>query len=200
MSRIPPARTPIDRARVHIKALMEETKHQASEAPLSVETFLSGMLSGLAASVEILDGGTAEKSMELMAQRLAAAIGQAYLDGKLPPHPEPGAAVDEDQTLKWTRRESLLVLLTRLQRGGSLPEDEARTLRHHVETEMREADTARAVAAGNLRHVKALVPELEQAQAVIARLRALLPDNPSDDLRAPSIVPGGLRAILNEAT
>lgn len=87
MSRIPPARTPNDRVRTHIKALIEETKHQAEDAPLPVKSFLSGMLSGLAASVEILDGGTAEKSLELMAQRLTAAIGQAYLDGKLPPQP-----------------------------------------------------------------------------------------------------------------
>lgn len=53
-------------------------------------------------------------------------------------------AADEDQALRWARRESLLVLLSRLQRGRTLTEDEARTLRHHVETEMRDADTARA--------------------------------------------------------
>lgn len=97
MSRIPPARTPNDRVRTHIKALIEETKHQAEDAPLPVKSFLSGMLSGLAASVEILDGGTAEKSLELMAQRLTAAIGQAYLDGKLPP--QPPTAPDADRQL-----------------------------------------------------------------------------------------------------
>jgi hypothetical protein len=55
-------------------------------------------------------------------------------------------AADEDQALRWARRESLLVLLTRLQRGRTLTEDEAETLRHHVETEIREADTARTEA------------------------------------------------------
>ncbi|MEU6535548.1 hypothetical protein [Streptomyces sp. NPDC047000] len=80
------------RARAHIKDLIEEAKHQAETAPEPAHMFFSGMLSGLAASVEILDGGTAEKSLELMAQRLAAAIGQAYIDGKLPPHPPAGPA------------------------------------------------------------------------------------------------------------
>ncbi|MFC9465186.1 hypothetical protein [Streptomyces coelicoflavus] len=65
----------------------------------------------------------------------------------------------DDDTLRFMRRESLLVLLTRLQRGRALTEDEAGTLRHHVETEIREANTARA--------------ELEQAQAAIERVRAL---------------------------
>lgn len=80
---------------------------------------------------------------------------------------------DDEQTLRWARRESLLVLLTRLERGRPLTADEARTLRHHVETELREADTARAVARSNLHHVKTIVPELEQAQAAIERVRTL---------------------------
>lgn len=83
-----------NRARTHIKALIDELKHQATNAPGHAQMFLSGMLSGLAASVEILDGGTAEKSMELMVQRLSAAIGEAYLAGKLPAQP-PGVALDE---------------------------------------------------------------------------------------------------------
>ncbi|MGM9380315.1 hypothetical protein [Streptomyces antibioticus] len=89
----------------------------------------------------------------------------------------PVSVADEDG-LRFHRRESLLVLLTRLQRGRSLSEAEADTLRQHVETEIREANTARAVAAGNKRHVQAIVPEinrlateLEQAQAVITRVR-----------------------------
>lgn len=45
-----------------------------------------------------------------------------------------------EQTLRWLRRESLLVLLTRISRGRLFGEDEARTLRTYVETEMREAD------------------------------------------------------------
>jgi hypothetical protein len=108
-------------------------------------------------------------------------------------------AADEDQALKWARRESLLVLLTRLQRGRTLTEDEARTLRHHVETEMREADTARAVARGNRQHVQTIVPEIDrlaaeledaeqradgfrvqrdQAQAATERVRKALDDRP----------------------
>ncbi|NUP16603.1 MAG: hypothetical protein HOZ81_10940 [Streptomyces sp.] len=81
-------------------------------------------------------------------------------------------AADEDHALRWARRESLLVLLTRLQRGRTLTEDETRTLRHHVETEIREADTARSVAAGNKRHVQVMYGELTQAQAAIERVRA----------------------------
>ncbi|MFF7313365.1 hypothetical protein [Streptomyces sp. NPDC008137] len=76
---------------------------------------------------------------------------------------------DEEQTLRLLRRESLLVLLTRLQRGRTLTETEADALRQHVETEIREADTARSVARSNLRHVKTIVPELEQAQAELQR-------------------------------
>ncbi|MFI8531768.1 hypothetical protein ACIGMX_16200 [Streptomyces aquilus] len=56
---------------------------------------------------------------------------------------EPAQAADEEQTLRLLRRESLLVLLTRLQRGRSLSETEADALRQHVETEIREANTAR---------------------------------------------------------
>ncbi|MFJ8110450.1 hypothetical protein [Streptomyces sp. NPDC096132] len=91
---------------------------------------------------------------------------------------------EAEQLLRWGRRESLLVLVTRIQRGRTLTDDEARTLREHVEMEMREAETARAVAAGNLKHVRILIPELEQAQAAIGRAedlaarwdRALAPD------------------------
>lgn len=84
-------------------------------------------------------------------------------------------AADEDQTLKWARRESLLVLLTRLQRGRTLTAEEAGTLRQHVETEIREADTARSVAAGNKRHVQVMYGELEQTRVDLqaqAELRA----------------------------
>lgn len=76
-----------DRARNHIKALIEETKRQASTAPEPAQTFLSGMMTGLASAVEILNGGSAEGSLERVAQRLEAAIGKAYLDGKLPAKP-----------------------------------------------------------------------------------------------------------------
>ncbi|MEU9921910.1 hypothetical protein AB0H51_11535 [Streptomyces griseoluteus] len=60
--------------------------------------------------------------------------------------PPDRAAADGDDTLRWLRRESLLVLLTRLQRGRTLTEDDAGMLRQHVETEMCEANVARADA------------------------------------------------------
>ncbi|MEU7381529.1 hypothetical protein AB0A91_16305 [Streptomyces sp. NPDC042207] len=109
----------------------------------------------------------------------------------------PAPAADED-ALRTTRRDSLLVLLSRAGRGVLKP-DEGALLRQHVEAEIRDADTARAVAAGNKRHVRMLVPEidrltaeledaeqradgfrteLEQAQAAIERVRAAIADRP----------------------
>jgi len=85
----------------------------------------------------------------------------------------PAAAADEDETIRWSRRESLGILLSRADRSVLSPA-EGRMIRKHVEHEMREADTARAVARSNLRHVKAIVPELEQAQAAIERVRHLV--------------------------
>lgn len=81
-------------------------------------------------------------------------------------------AADEEQSLRLLRRESLLVLLTRLQRGRTLSEEEAVTLRHHVETEIREANTARSVAASNKRHVQMIVPEIESLTAELKREQA----------------------------
>jgi hypothetical protein len=82
-------RLPIDqRARNHIKALAQETKHQLDQpTDPAIAMFLSGIVSGLAAAVQILDGGTAESALETMYQRLTAAVGQAYLDGKLGQQP-----------------------------------------------------------------------------------------------------------------
>jgi len=87
MSRPTPGRTVDARARTHIKALIDEAKHQTASAPAPAQMFFGGMLSGLAAALEILNGGTAEGSMETIVNRLSAAIGQAYLDGQLPPQP-----------------------------------------------------------------------------------------------------------------
>jgi hypothetical protein len=89
---------------------------------------------------------------------------------------------DEEQTLRLLRRESLLVLLTRLQRGRSLSDAEAGTLRQHVETEIREADTARlsaeladAVTAETKRLLERRTTTLrecaERAEAAIERVR-----------------------------
>lgn len=78
----------------------------------------------------------------------------------------------EEEARRANRRDSLYNLLARLQRGGMTAEEKV-ALRQHVEAEMRDADTARSVAAGNKRHVQLIVPDLERAQAAIARVRAL---------------------------
>jgi hypothetical protein len=69
----------------------------------------------------------------------------------------------DDEAQRTERRASLRNLLDRADRNHWLLPDEARMLREHVEAEVRESDTARAVARSNLRHVKTIVPELEQA-------------------------------------
>lgn len=109
-------------------------------------------------------------------QELTSMVG-AFVDAQV----QHARAADEEQSLRLLRRESLLVLLTRLQRGRTLSEEEAGTLRHHVETEIREADTAREVARSNRRHVQhlageidRLTAEVEQAQAAIERVRNYL--------------------------
>lgn len=72
-------------------------------------------------------------------------------------------AADEDAQ-RTTRRASLHNLIVRATQGA-LTTDESAMLWHHVEAEQREADTARAVAAGNKRHVQLLTPALERAEA-----------------------------------
>ncbi|WP_318202933.1 hypothetical protein [Streptomyces sp. SCL15-4] len=76
--------------RTHIKALADEMKrHLAAPAAAPAQVFLSGMLTGLASAIEILDGRTAEQAAETVEQRLAAAVGRAYIDGKLGEQPAP---------------------------------------------------------------------------------------------------------------
>ncbi|MEH0428815.1 hypothetical protein QBB34_21270 [Streptomyces stelliscabiei] len=87
-------------ARTHIKALMEELRAQASDCPLPARLFLSGLLAGLSAAVKILDGGTAEKALEEMVQRLSSAVGEVSLAGQLPsqspsPDTEPRRQLDD---------------------------------------------------------------------------------------------------------
>ncbi|GGW15821.1 hypothetical protein GCM10018980_51390 [Streptomyces capoamus] len=84
---------------------------------------------------------------------------------------------DDADAQRTARRISLRNLLGRAAAG--LTPDEDALLRQHTEAEIREADTARAVARSNLRHVQTIVPEidrlaaeLEQAQAAIERVRA----------------------------
>lgn len=90
------------------------------------------------------------------------------------------APAADDQTLRWARRESLLVLLIRLQRGRTLTEAEARALRQHVETEMHEGEQAREqlakaqraadLLAGAHRRAEEYEQERDQAIAVLAEV------------------------------
>ena len=98
------------------------------------------------------------------ARAVADASSAEQADFALAPTP-----TDED-ALRAARRDSLLVLLSRAERGVLKPH-EAELLRNHVEAEIHEGNTSRSVARSNLRHVKTLVPELEQAQGAIERVR-----------------------------
>lgn len=90
MSQPTPTRPGDDRARTHIKALATEAKVLTEgTAGATAMAFGSGMLTGLAASVQVLDGDSAEAAMETIVRRLEASIGKAYLDGSLPPTPPP---------------------------------------------------------------------------------------------------------------
>jgi hypothetical protein len=86
---------------------------------------------------------------------------------------EEATTPDDADALRTARRDSVLVLLSCASRGVLTP-DEGALLRQHVEAEMRDADTARTVAAGNKRHVQVMYAELEQAQAAIERVREAL--------------------------
>lgn len=92
----------------------------------------------------------------------------------------PSAAVVEAQpdAAGYEFREALLVLLSRAARGV-LTDDEGPLLRQHVEHLLADRDrladrvaTLEHVAAGNKRHVQIIAPELEQAEAALARVRA----------------------------
>lgn len=76
---------------------------------------------------------------------------------------QPAPADDEEQQ-RTTRRASLRNLLDRTARGHALQPQEADALRQHVDSEVREHDTMRAVAAGNKRHVQMLYADLQEAQ------------------------------------
>ncbi|MGC5239039.1 hypothetical protein ACPXCH_04575 [Streptomyces albogriseolus] len=74
-----------DHARTHIKAMIDALKEDRPEKLAQpAGLFISGMLTGLAASAQILDGSNAEAEMERVGTNLAAAIGNAYLNGTLP--------------------------------------------------------------------------------------------------------------------
>ncbi|MGY4990920.1 hypothetical protein [Streptomyces nigrescens] len=88
--------------------------------------------------------------------------------------------------LRAARRESLFVLLARVQRGAPLTAAEAGLLRAHVEAEIAEGDQARRSAAGQAAAVRreqqrtaaaeAAITEAEQdRERALAALRAARP-------------------------
>ncbi|MEU2062881.1 hypothetical protein [Streptomyces sp. NPDC013455] len=76
---------------------------------------------------------------------------------------EPEAPAADEDAQRTARRNSLRILLARAAAG--LTPDEDALLRQHTEAEIREADTARAVARSNLQHVQTIVPEIDRLAA-----------------------------------
>lgn len=76
----------ITRARKRIKALAEDLKATAEEAPDMpdhVQWFFAGILNGLGAAGRVLNGDSAEQAAEAVEQAMYAAFGKALLDGKI---------------------------------------------------------------------------------------------------------------------
>jgi len=73
-------------ARAEIKALADVAKEVTDTCkdgdPAAL--FMAGLLSGLAIAVKIDEGSTAERQLEDLDTRLAAAVGRAYLAGQMP--------------------------------------------------------------------------------------------------------------------
>lgn len=94
-------------------------------------------------------------------------------------------------------------LLDRLLRGVLLPE-EREQLAGLVRELERRADTSDAVAEGNLRHVKQLIPAVQQAEAVVARVTRAVDAGPVGSccahlIRAALNPPAGLTVEEREA-
>ncbi|MGW3057702.1 hypothetical protein ACWC98_17520 [Streptomyces goshikiensis] len=77
------------------------------------------------------------------------------------------AAADRD-----TRREALLVLLDRAQRGTALTPAEAAILRAHVTTETAEADELRRTVAGQQNAIQRAHEQIRAAEAAITEAEA----------------------------
>jgi hypothetical protein len=73
-------------------------------------------------------------------------------------------AADED-VVRAARLDSLGTLLSRILNGLTLTPDEGKLLTEHIDTEVRESTTARAVAASNKRHVQTIAPEIDRLTA-----------------------------------
>lgn len=124
----PPAPSPAEphgRVRTHITAMIEVLKEEPPEQLAQpAGLFISGMLTGLAASVQVLDGGTAEQAMEAVPARLEASIGRAYLNGTLPgtpPKTDPAAElrqVTAERDGAYRERAYLVALLAAMTDGA----------------------------------------------------------------------------------
>jgi hypothetical protein len=155
-----------------IDALTEEVRRLADAQPAPVDNEATtaddgptpAFTSPIAGRIEVREPcpWCADRPMiprTLMDEHVARLHPEVHTGGPGIPVPDAESpAADEDQTLRWARRESLLVLVTRVQRGRALTEDEARTLREHVETEMHEAEQARAA----IERVRAIPESWEQ--------------------------------------
>ena len=76
---------PTARARTHIKAIVEVLRDaQTPGDPAHTHLFMSGLLTGLATGLRIVDGESAEAALERVDTQMAAAVGRAYLSGGLP--------------------------------------------------------------------------------------------------------------------
>lgn len=69
------------RATTHIQAVAKELHRDIDKQPQQTQLFLSGVVYGFAASIKIIDGGSAEDALQQMEQHLLAAVGQAFLNG-----------------------------------------------------------------------------------------------------------------------
>ncbi|MFE9684143.1 hypothetical protein [Streptomyces sp. NPDC006285] len=81
-----------NRARTHITAMLQELKPLTSQVPGPAQGFISGILTGLAASVQIIGGQSAERAMEQIVQRLDTAVAQVTSGDQpapRPPAPDP---------------------------------------------------------------------------------------------------------------
>lgn len=68
------------RIKTHIQAIAKELHRDLGEQPEQTQLFLSGVVYGLAASIKIIDGGSAEDALQQMEQHVLAAAGQAFLN------------------------------------------------------------------------------------------------------------------------
>ncbi|MFJ6540560.1 hypothetical protein ACIQMP_07930 [Streptomyces sp. NPDC091385] len=128
----------------------------------------------LTTPIGTLDDDTAQRAQE---REYAADIVRAL---KRRHEAEPGPAGKEDME-RAARRSNLYGLLARLDRNTALTREESDRLRDLVNTEIREANTAREVARGNLRHVRHIAPEidrltteLEQAHTTLAEANRVM--------------------------